>query len=323
MAARTQRAVQRPANPPQSNRTKRGNAGAVQLQTLAERQLTTGRSVLIHGPTGVGKTVLAIHKAPRPTLVLDCDNGLDSVFGTDLDDQVFIWPPSNGSEYTWDDMSAFRDYVKAGDWQHQYKAIIVDNVTAGQKPVIREAIHELTSRARSKANVDDDDETSIDPDVPSRQGWGKIYRMFDQWIRDVRDAKRRGAHVIFTSGTSEWMDELEGYSRLMPDVEGKERNQIATHVDAVGWLEHDEDVRRLILAPSGAFVTKVRLPVAKHGSMPDEIIDPDFGKMIEAVEIVTQKKEEGTKKAATKKPTAGTAKKTTTTARKRKPRSTK
>ena len=302
MAARTQRPVTRPAEPTRSARAREGNkAAAVQLTTLAERSRSTGKAILIHGPTGAGKTVLAIHKAPRPVLVLDCDNGLESVLGTDLDDEVYIWTPADGrSEYDWSDLDAFRNYVLAGRWEPKFKTIVVDNATAAQKPVIVWCIEELIG---AKAAKDDGDESRIDPDVPSRQAWGKIYRVYDRWIRDIRDAKRRGAHVIFTSGTSEWLDDLEGYTRLMPDIEGKVRNQIATHFDAVGWLEADEEGRKLHLAPSGAFVTKVRVPVNYHGSVPDVLLNPDFNDMIRAVEQGGKKRAKAAKKQTTSKPT--------------------
>lgn len=257
--------------------------------------------MLIHGLTNAGKTVLAIHKAPRPTLVLDCDNGLDSVFGTGDMEDVHVWVPESGTEYVRDDLDAFRNYVKAGKWLHHYKAIVVDNVTAGQKPVIKAVLADQIARAVAKARHDTNPgDTNIDINeyVPTRQGWGEIYRWMDEWIRDIRDAKRRGAHIIFTAGTSEWMDDAAGYSRLMPDLEGKERNQIATHMDAVGWLEADNDGRRLIMAPSGTFVTKLRLPVEQWGKVPSEIEDPDFDKMIKAVKVITRKGGGTSKKAA-------------------------
>lgn len=224
-------------------------------------------------------------------LVLDCDNGLDSVIGIDLDDQVDIWEPSNGIDYTWADLDNFRNYVKAGDWRQDYKTVVVDNVTAGQKPIIRGSMDEVIARI-----TDADKKALRDPDVPSQQDWGKIYRVMDQWIRDIRDVKRRGVHVIFTSGTREWLDTDAGIQRIMPDIEGRERNQITTHMDAVGWLEIDDGVRYLHLAPTGAVITKIRLPVARHAEIPESIEDPDFIKMMKVVQIVG---EEDRKKKAT------------------------
>lgn len=302
--ARTSRPVNRPAKPKQSSRAQTGNAAAEsRLTTLEDYATTTGRAILVHGPSGSGKTVLAIHKAPRPTLVLDCDNGLDSVLGTNDMRGVKLWKPGDGRvHYNWEDLDEFRNYVKAGDWIDDYKAIVVDNTTTAQKPIIRSVIDDMIERAQQKkATGDDEDDTGIDPDNPSRQGWGKIYRRIDTWVTDIRDAKRRGPHVIFTAGTSEWMDTQEGYSRLMPDIEGKERNQIATHFDAVMWLEADEDGRRLYVAPQGAFITKVRLPVSRHGDVPDIIEDPEFDDMIKAAKLV----EGRTQKAASSKASSG------------------
>ena len=295
VAARTSRKVKRPQSPPDSERKGQGNdAAGRHLTTLAEHEVDTGRSVLIHGETNAGKTVLAIHRADRPLCVLDCDNGLDSVYGTADDKRVQIWGPSPGEvEMTWEVLDDFRAYLLAGDWQMPYKAIVVDNVTAGQKPLIRWAIDQAIARAS------DGKRDLIDPDIPSQQSWGKIYRVYDKWIRDIISIKRRGVHVIFTSGTREWMDDNAGYTKLMPNLEGQVRNQISSHFDAVGFLESDEKGRRLALAPSGATITKVRLPVARHENVPDTIESPNYKKMMTAVASLPEPEE---KKAVTRKP---------------------
>lgn len=303
--SRSARPVKRPNKPKSSQRTVAANRGAeAAISTLADRKASTGRAVLIHAHTGVGKTVLAIHKAPRPLLVLDCDNGLDSVIGTANDDQVDLWNPADGMEFVWEDLDAFRNYVVSGDWGKQYKAIVIDNATAGQKPIVRYAIALRISRMEAAKRE------FADPDIPSKQDFGKIYRMMDQWVRDLRDAKRRGCHIIFTAGTHTWFDEAEGIERISPDIEGRERKQISTHMDAVGYYEIDDEDRRVLnFAPSGATITKARLPVAMHGKILEEIVDPDFNSMIAAVSIVAkrQKKKEaaakkpGTKKTATRK----------------------
>ncbi len=288
MTARTSKEVKRPSNPTPSAGKKMARASSGHLSTLAEYEVLSGKAILIHGETGAGKTVLAIHKAPRPLLVLDVDTGLDSVYGTDKDDRIHVWKPGDGrTDMNWEDMDNFRHYVKSGDWEMPYKTIVADNLTAGQKPVIVEAIQQSMARI-----TDDVKRAQRDPDVPSQQDWGKVYRMLDQWVRDVKSAKRRGVHVIFTLGTREWLDEEAGFTKFMPNLEGQERQQIATHMDAVGYLESDEDGRRLILAPQGSIITKVRLPVAQHKNVPDAIENPDFKKMIRAVAGL----EEGTKK---------------------------
>lgn len=306
MTAKTSRKVSRPTKPRQSARAKSSNAAkASRLTTLADHQVTAGRCVLIHGDTGSGKTVLSIHKAPRPLLVLDCDTGLDSIYGTTGSDEIDIWGPAEGeTELTWEDMDEFRNYLLAGDWDRDYEVILVDNVTAGQKPVISSCVDESITR------LDEDKRKQRDPDVPTQQDWGKIYRRMDRWIRDVKSVKRRGVHVVFTAGTREWMDEAAGYTKMMPNLEGQERNQISTHMDAVGWLESDEDGRRLHLAPSGAYITKVRLPVAQHGKIPKAIEEPDFNSMMEAVI--------GIVKEEAKKPARKTTKKRTTKTRSKK-----
>ena len=304
MAARTSRKVQRPKTPRQSARAKSANSAAEsRLTTLSDHSETGGKCLLIHGDTGSGKTVLAIKEGPRPALVLDCDTGLDSVIGTKASEKVDIWGPAGDElELTWEDMDEFRNYVLAGDWRHPYKLILVDNITAGQKPVVVSSIDEAMAR------LDEDKRAARDPDIPSQQDWGKIYRRLDRWIRDIKSAKRRGVHVIFTAGTKEWMDEVEGYTRMMPNIEGQERNQISTHMDAVGWLESDEDGRRLHLAPSGAYVTKLRLPIARHGYVPEAIEDPDFNSMMEAV--IGLEKKEAKRKTTTRKKTTKTTRST-------------
>ena len=282
MTARTQREIKRPKNPRKSARAQAGNAAARRsIVDLSEYSKTSGRAILLHGHTDAGKTVCAIHKAPRPLLVLDCDTGLESIFGTTRPSDVHVWAPrEEGTDLDWEQMDEFRDYVKSGDWILPYKTIVVDNVTAGQKPVIVHSLQEAISK------LPEEKRANRDPDIPSQQDWGKIYRIYDRWIRDIRNAKRRGVNVVFTCGTREWLDEVEGYAKLMPNLEGAIRNQIATHMDVVGYMESDEDGRRLILGPSGATITKVRLPVQRHNQRPDMIESPDFPKMIKAVEVI-------------------------------------
>ena len=174
------------------------------------------------------------------------------------------------------------------------EVIVVDNVTAAQKPIIRGAMDEVLGR------LDPDRRAGRDADVPSQSDWGKIYRMMDEWVRNIRDVKRRGVHVVFTAGTREWLDTDSEIQRLMPDIEGRERNQITTHMDAVGWLEIDDGVRFLHLAPTGAVIVKLRLPVSRHGEVPDSIEDPDFVKMMKIVQIVGGEKT--TKRPSPRKP---------------------
>jgi len=262
---------------------------------LSERAATRGRAVLIHGEQSAGKTVLAIEKAPKPILVLDSDNGLDSVIGIVDDDQVDIWEPANGIDYTRDDLDNFRNYVKSGKWRLDYKTVVPDNLTAAQRPIIRGCMEEIIGR------MDPEKAAMRDPDVPSQQDWGKIYRWMDQWVRDIRDVKRRGVHVVFTAGTKEWLDTDSEVQRLMPDIEGRERNQITTHMDAVGWLEIDDGERFLHLAPTGAVITKIRLPKSRWDQIPESIKDPDFIKMMKVVEIVGGEQVK-TRQATSKKP---------------------
>lgn len=295
MTARTSRPVKRPAARKPSIKASAPRPNLVSLDDYLGAQ---GKAILLHGPSGHGKTVLAAIEAPKPMLVLDLDGGVGSLEGMPNSDKVFIWPASDGVEYTWDDMDDFRNYVKGGDWSHEYLTILVDNVTAGQKPVINFAISEAIRRLHP------DKKDSRDPDIPSQQDWGKIYRVYDRWIRDIRDAKRRGTNVIFTAGTSEWMDEDAGFARLQPNLEGAERKQIATHMDAVGYLEVEDEVRMLHMAPSGATVTKIRLPYSKRDMVPTAIENPDFNKMMAAVKALPPPKERSaktTKKPATKK----------------------
>jgi hypothetical protein len=163
-----------------------------------------------------------------------------------------------------------------------YKVIVVDNITAGQKPVIRSVQQERIER-KAKGSSSDDDSGDVSLDQVTRPDWGNVYRRYDKWITDIKSAKLRGVDVVFTAGTREWFDANAGWDKLMPNLEGAERDQIASHMDAVLWLESDEDGRRLHLAPSGAFITKVRVPVSQHDRVPDVIEKPTYKTMMAAV----------------------------------------
>lgn len=282
--AAASRKVTRPKKPVKSSRLKTSSKAASKYsKRLSDLEESTGKAILIHGPSGAGKTTLAIHKAPRPILILNADYGLDSVIGTSRSEEIEVWEMESGGDINWEIIDEFRNYVVSGDWQMPFKTIVPDNLTVIQKPVIAYAISEELRR------LDEEKRATRDPDIPSQSAWGKTYRVFDKWVRDVKSAKRLGVNVVFTAGTSEWMDDEAGYSRMMPDIEGRLRNQIAMHMDAVGWLENDDEGRRLHLAPSGAFITKVRLPIASHGKEPDEILNPDFNKMIRAIKGESKK----------------------------------
>lgn len=303
MAAKTSRPISRPAKPRQSARAKSSNAAGKNMRTLADRGESVGKSVLIHGFSDSGKTVLAIQHAPRPILVLDCDNGLDSVMGMVGSDEVYLWEPSDSVEYSFEDLDEYRNYILAGDWAADFRCVITDNLTAAQKPFIRHALDE------SMARLPDEKKAVKDPDIPSQQDWGKIYRTMDRWIQDIRNGtKRRGVHAIFTAGTKEWKDEDTGTEKIFPNLEGQTRGQVSSHMDAVGYLEIDDGERLLHLAPTGAIITRVRLPVDRHGRMPEEIKDPDFTKMMAAIkgqegEVKKTKAKTPEKRKPTTKPT--------------------
>ncbi len=300
MTARASREVKRPKKPQPSARKASGNkAAGRRLSTMDNYDASSGSALLLHSHTGAGKTVLSIMGAPRPLLVIDLDFGLLSVEGAKRSDLIHRWAPAPGEAWTWEDMDEFRNYVLAGDWEMPYKVIVVDNLTVGQKPVIRSVQNERIERKASGSSSDDDG-GGVSLDQVTRPDWGNVYRRYDRWITDIISAKFRGVDVIFTAGTREWFDANAGYDKLMPNLEGAERNQVASHMDAVLFLESDEDGRRLHLAPSGAFITKVRVPIAQHDQIPDVVENPTYKTMMAAV-----RRMEGDEAVKTrKKPTA-------------------
>jgi hypothetical protein len=196
-------------------------------------------------------------------------------------------------------MDEFRNYVLSGDWEMPYKVIVVDNITAAQKPVIRSVQQERIERKAKGSSSEDDDGGNVSLEQVTRPDWGNVYRRYDKWITDIKSVKIRGVDVIFTAGTREWFDANAGYDKLMPNLEGAERDQIATHMDAVLWLESDDDGRRLHLAPSGAFITKVRVPISQHDKVPEVIENPTYKKMMAAVKEMEEDKTAKPKRKAT------------------------
>ena len=303
MTAKTSRKVERPKKPRASARKTSGNkAAGRRLSTFDNYEASSGSALLLHSHTGAGKTVLVVKESPRPMLIIDLDFGMDSVIGAKRSELIHRWTPAPGDPWTWEVMDEFRNYVLDGDWEMPYKVIVVDNITVGQKPVIRSVQNERIERkAKGSSSNDDDDGGNISLDQVTKPDWGNVYRRYDRWITDIRSAKSRGVDVIFTAGTREWFDANAGYDKLMPNLEGAERDQIATHMDAVLFLENDDDGRRLHLAPSGAFITKVRVPIAQHDQIPDVIEKPTYKTMMAAVRRIeedkTAKRKPTTKKA--------------------------
>ena len=78
------------------------------------------------------------------------------------------------------------------------------------------------------------------------------------------------------------MDVDAGCERLQPNLEGSERNQIGTHMDAVGYLEVENGDRTLYLAPTGSTVTKLRTPYSMRNRGTDQIENPDFDQLMAA-----------------------------------------
>lgn len=210
-------------------------------------------NVLIYGPPGVGKTVLAgsadAVPAMRPVLMLDVEGGTLSLKRTHPDVDVV-------RVQTWTDMQKVYDALYKGS---DYRTVILDSLTEIQKFSMYGIMRELISK-----------EPDRDPDVPGMREWGKNIEQIRRLVRAFRDLP---VHTIFTALSAIEKDAKTGITQARPSLSGKLSAEVGGFVDIVGYMYTkvvDGNVKRLLLTTG----TDRQIAKDRTGRMPQIVEEP-------------------------------------------------
>lgn len=203
--------------------------------------------MLVFGRSGAGKTRLAA-SAPNVLLIDVNEKGTDSV-RKDFNPPVY---PVD----LWSELQDVYWYLASGD--HKYESVAIDGVTAMQNLCMKFVLGDEASRDASR-----------DPDMPSRQIWGKVGELMKTQITNYRNLPM---NVIFTAlqrvrsvGEDE---DVEGEMLVTPGASPSIGSHLEAAVGIIGYLTtrevkikgKDKRVvrRRLYAGPSTRYLTKDR-----------------------------------------------------------------
>lgn len=230
-------------------------------------------SILVHGPSKVGKTTFAM-TAPYPRLLLDVEKA--SRF---LRNKKVKWDPMSGeappvADGTWDTcvvvvhdfetvLKAF-EVLKSG--RHQFRSVILDSIS------------ELQIKAQ---------EAIVGRNKMQTQDWGTLLQRMGGFARDLRDLTTNPVNpleaVVITSMS------MDDGSMLKPFLQGQLKHQIPYLYDITGYLfvepVFDEaanqwvEVRRLLTRKHESYEAGERV----QGLLPMYVDHPNVEGMITAI----------------------------------------
>jgi len=225
--------------------------------------------VLIHGPMGNGKTRLlgTAQLDPRstPALFLNYEGGEQTLSGLDID-MVNI---NNQEDF-------HKVYVELLHGT-KYKSICIDSISEVEFGDLMDIVDEAHSRRQPK-----------EQDLIQQGDYGKGHVRLQKFVRQFRDLPY---HVFMSAGSQDAMEPRVGMIKK-PQLTGKMADQIPAILDVVGYLAIVEDnstqpatvTRSLILKNNPSFRVKIRTPW-NITDAPDEIEDPDVGKLLDVLHI--------------------------------------
>lgn len=237
----------------------------VEAKIKRASELETNYRFLVYGRGGVGKTRLCA-TAPDVLLIDVNDKGWSST-KRDLD------PNTYPVEY-WNELVDVYWYLQNGD--HEYRSVAIDGLTAMQNLCMKFVLGDEASRDASK-----------DPDMPSKQVWGKVGELMKTQITNFRNLPM---NVIFTAMQrvrSSGEEDEETSVFIGPAVSPSIMTHLEAAVAFIGYLDQREvivkkgetkkKVRRriLTLGPSTRYMTKDR-----DGQFESVIRDPDLSEML-------------------------------------------
>lgn len=252
-----------------SSRTRSDVKTRVEGKIKNASQLPQHERFLIYGYSGAGKTRLAA-TAPE-VLILDINEKGTASVRRDIDPKVY---PVND----WIELIEVYWYLQEGD--HPYRSVAIDGITAMQTLCMNFVLGDEAARDASR-----------DPDMPSRQAWGKVGQLMKTQITNFRNLPM---NVVFTALTRTAaiedddgdMTETVTGPAASPSVQG----HLEAAVDTIGYLFTREVVvkkgdvkkkvvrRRLLTGPNARFKTKDR-----NGVFGEYVDAPDLSKMLNVI----------------------------------------
>lgn len=219
--------------------------------------------LLVYARAKVGKTRLAA-SAPN-VLIIDVDERGTKSIRRDLDTDVFRMQ-------TWLEFNEVYWWLQEGN--HNYQSVAIDGVTGLQRLCMNFVLGEATALDASR-----------DPDMPSRQAWGKVGQLMRTQITNYRNLD---LNVIFTALTRinrEGGEDDEMADTMMgPAVSPSIASHLEAAVDIIGYLFKRQVVikkkgggrekvvrRRLLLEATERYLVGDRT-----GTLPPHIDAPDL-----------------------------------------------
>lgn len=230
-------------------------------------------SILVHGPSKVGKTTFAM-TAPYPRLLLDVEKA--SRF---LPNKKVKWDPMSGQEPpvadgTWDTcvvvVHDFETVLKAYEWlksgRHQFRSVILDSIS------------ELQIKAQ---------EGIVGRSKMQTQDWGTLLQRMGGFCRDLRDLTTNPVNpleaVVITSMS------MTDDGMMKPYLQGQLKHQVPYLYDITGYLftepvlnaEQTEwvEVRRLLTRKHDSFEAGERV----QGRLPMYVDYPNVEGMLNEI----------------------------------------
>ena len=177
-------------------------------------ELPSNRRFLIYGKAKAGKTRLA-SSAPEVLLVDINEKGTESVRRTS---NPHVYPVE-----TWAELTDLYWFLQEGE--HQFKSVAVDGITGLQTLCMNFVLGEAVALDASR-----------DPDMPTRQVWGKVTQLMKTQITNFRNLPM---NVIFTALTRRTVigeDEDMGDSMMGPACSPSVSAHLEAAVDVIGYI---------------------------------------------------------------------------------------
>ena len=247
----------------------------VQSRIMRASEYDHNQNVLVYGRPGAKKTRFCA-TAPEVLIIDINEEGTDSV-RRDIDPQVI-------RVYDWESFADIYWYAHEGD--HPFKSFAIDGVTGLQGLCMSYVLGERFSM-----------DSSRDPDMPSRQAWGKVGKIMRDQITNWRNLPY---NVIFTATERAREIEEEGMGdddgeisrQIGPNVSPSIGSHLEQAVGTIGRMVKREvvvrnkrknstrrEVRsRLMVGDSPRYISKDR-----NGVFGEYVDAPDFAEMLEKI----------------------------------------